>query len=190
MCSEYTPPFRVTFGAKAKPPIAMPIIGINMNFLNAGDVVGDNFRWAFTWIAEGGVKFIYTVPFALGAFACGYISVGGVVRASALGVASVRGAAGAGGAVDVEALLAIAAEFPRPGEGAADGLGSPLSFLQAPPALAWRQVPILKKEKAFGVVGATHVEGGYPPTAAAIWADMLALAPPTLGGVGVGVVSP
>eukprot|EP00962_Isochrysis_galbana_P060810 scaffold35718_cov135-Isochrysis_galbana.AAC.2 len=50
------------------------------------------------------------------------------MRASALGEASIRGAAGAGGAVDVEALLAVAAEFPRPGECAADGLGSPLVF--------------------------------------------------------------
>jgi len=46
------------------------------------------------------------------------------------------------------------------------------------------------EEKAFGIVGGAHVEGGYPPTAAAIWADMLTLAPPTLGGVGVGVVTP
>eukprot|EP00962_Isochrysis_galbana_P049665 scaffold21153_cov116-Isochrysis_galbana.AAC.8 len=35
------------------------------------------------------------------------------------------------------------------------------------------------EEKAFGVVGAAHVEGGYSPTAGAIWADMLTLAPPT-----------
>jgi len=33
MCSEYTPPLSVTVGAKAKPPIAMPIIGINVDFL-------------------------------------------------------------------------------------------------------------------------------------------------------------
>eukprot|EP00962_Isochrysis_galbana_P020405 scaffold5946_cov114-Isochrysis_galbana.AAC.7 len=68
--------------------------------------------------------------------------------------------------------------------------GAPLcSFLQVP--RLWRGGMCAHiEEEAFGVVGAAHVEGGYPPTATAIWADVLTLAPPTLGGIGVGVVSP
>jgi len=105
-------------------------------------------------------------------------------------MASVRGAAGTGGAVGVEALLAVATEVPRPGESAADGLRGPfVFFLTGSPGFGVEARAHIE-EKAFGVVGAAHVEGGYSPTAGAIWADMLTLAPPTLGGVGVGVVSP
>eukprot|EP00962_Isochrysis_galbana_P043272 scaffold16438_cov144-Isochrysis_galbana.AAC.3 len=81
--------------------------------------------------------------------------------------------------MDVEALLAVAAEFPRPGESAADGLRSPfVFFLTGSPGFGVEARAHIE-EKAFGVVGAAHVEGGYSPTAGAIWADMLTLAPPT-----------
>jgi len=46
------------------------------------------------------------------------------------------------------------------------------------------------EEEAFGVVGAAHVERGYPPTATAVWTDVFTLALPTLGGVLGSVWSP